>query len=148
MSKRKKSRRKRSEKKLRFYRIAKEFCASNSLPAPSIQFKKGSCGYIVKTQTIEVDEDETYDNFHHALGHHKYFMIHSLKDRLLKRISRVCLISGVSMIYFDWANPLTFLLFLLPYSHHIIRQFYAEKHVPKESQSITRWLRLLIPISQ
>ncbi len=148
MSKRNVSRRKSSEKKLRFYRIAKEFCSSYSLPVPSIQFTKGSRGYIFNTQTIEIDENERDENFYHALGHHRYFLNHMSKDHLLKRLSRVCLVAGASLIYFDWKNPLSFLLLVLSHSHHVVRQFYAEQHVPKDSRSILRWLRLVIPIGQ
>lgn len=148
MSKRKVSRRKSSEKKLRFYRIAKEFCTTYSLPMPAIQFTKGSRGYVVNTQTIEIDENEKVENFIHALGHHRYFLNYSSKDNILKRLSRVCLVSGASLIYFDWTNPLWFILLLLSHSHYVVRQFYAEKHVQQQSRSLLRWLRLLIPIGQ
>jgi hypothetical protein len=145
MSKRKKSRRRTSERKLRFYRIAKDFCSSHSLPAPAIQFKNSSCGYIVKTRTIELKEDEKVENFYHALGHHKYFLNHRFRDSFMKRFSRVCTISGISLIYFERMNPLLFLLFLVPYGHYVYRQFFAERYVPKEMQTTERWMRLLAP---
>jgi len=148
MSRRKVPRRKSSEKKLRFYRTAKEFCTTYSLPMPVIQFTKGSRGYVVSTQTIEINENEKVENFIHALGHHRYFLTYSIKDNILKRLSRVCLVSGASLIYFDWTNLLWVVLLLLSHSHYAVRQFYAEKHIPQQSQSLLRWLRLLIPISQ
>ena len=145
MSKRKRSRRRTSERKLRFYRIAKDFCSSHSLPTPAIQFKNSSCGYIVKTRTIELKEDEKVENFYHALGHHKYFLTHRGKDGFMKRLNRVCTISGISLIYFERMNPLLFPIFLVPYGHHVYRQFYAERFVPKEMQTTRRCLRLLVP---
>jgi len=148
MPKQRSPRRKSSERKLQFYRVAKEFCVSYSLPEPTIQFTKGSRGYVVNTRIIEVSENTDYGTFYHALGHHRYFLTHSLKDQLLKQLCRVLLVSGASLLYFDLTSPLPFLLLLLSHSHHVVRQFYAEKHVPKNSRSLKRWLRLLAPISQ
>ncbi len=148
MSERKTSRREISERKLRVYGIVKDFCASHALPVPAIQFKKGSSGYIVKDQTIEIDEGEKDENLFHALGHHRYFFIHGFKDRFMTRIDRVCFICAISLIFFERTNPLPMLLFLVPYGHNVIRQAYAERNVPKGSRSITRWLRLLFPFGK
>ena len=147
MPERNMSRRAVSERRLCIHRTVKDFCAFHALPVPTIQFRKGSSGYLFKDQIIDLDKDEKDEDLFHALGHHRYFLIHGFKDRFMTRLDTVCLICGISLIFFE-RNPLPLLLFLVPYSHLVIRQIYAERYVPRGLRSITRWLRLLLPFGK